>query len=207
MSVFSPHPGDGNWFLLIKITVGVAAFIAGPFLVKPTINSFNQARQSNNWPQTEAEITHSEIVRGDRRGKTSWDPKISYRYTVDGRTHTSTRVAWRGFESPIYSHAEEVVNKYPVGSRHQAFYSPEDHSLAVLEKGTNWLVTLALFAPLFFLVFGGMVAYENFVFLRDRLDKPKKKKKKRAKSKVKSQSNSSESAMRRRRRRIRGDQN
>ncbi len=198
MSVFSPHRGDANWFLLAKSAGGICLIIVAPFLVMPTIRSFNQARQSASWPQTDAEITKSEVVKKDVRGKPSWDPEISYRYTVDGKDFTSSDVSWRSFNTPIYSHAEEVANKYSVGSVHKAFYSPDDPSKSVLESGTNWMVTLNLFFPLFFLVLGGYTFYDNFTFYRDRVQKPKKKKRK--KSKAKSGSGAPTTRRRKRRR-------
>lgn len=196
MSVFFPNEGDPKWFLLAKVAMGIALIIGAPFLVMPTIKKFNQARQSSSWPQTEAKITKSEVVRESRRGKPSWNPKISYHFTVEGREYTSSQVSWRGFATPIPAHAEEVAEKYPVGSVHKVFYSPDDPSQCVLESGTNWLVTLALFVPLFFVVFGGMLVYENFTYFRAQLNtRPKKSKK------VKKKSRSPDPSKRRRRRR------
>ncbi|QDV19004.1 hypothetical protein Pan153_36650 [Gimesia panareensis] len=204
MKALAPHEADPNWFLLAKLLFGVALVIGAPFLVKPTISKYNEARQSANWPQTEAEITQSEVKTGQNRAKPAWTPVVSYRYSVDGKNYTSSDIAFRSFETPIPSHAEEVVEKYPVGSKHPVFYSPEDHSKAVLEKGTNWLVILALFFPLLFLAWGGYITYDNFIFLRARLSQPKnKKKKKRTQT---SNTSSPNSALKRRRRRIRKNQ-
>jgi len=201
MNVFSPHEGDSNWFLLAKSAVGISFVVIAPFLVMPTIRSFNQARQSASWPQTDAEITKSEVVKDDVRGKPSWDPKISYRYTVNGKDFTSSNVSWRSFNTPIYSHAEEVANKYPVGSVHKTFYSPDDPSRSVLESGTNWMVTLNLFFPLLFVLMGGYTFYDNFTFYRNRKQKPKKKKRNQSKAKT----GNDPPARRRKRRRYTGD--
>lgn len=201
MSVFSPHEGDSNWFLLAKSAVGISFVVIAPFLVMPTIRSFNQARQSASWPQTDAEITKSEVVKDDVRGKPSWDPKISYRYTVNGKDFTSSNVSWRSFNTPIYSHAEEVANKYPVGSMHKTFYSPDDPSRSVLESGTNWMVTLNLFFPLLFVLMGGYTFYDNFTFYRNRKQKPKKKKRNQSKAKT----GNDPPSTRRKRRRYTGD--
>ncbi|WP_298861148.1 DUF3592 domain-containing protein [uncultured Gimesia sp.] len=201
MMGLSPHKGDPNWFLLAKSAVGISFIVIAPFLVMPTIRSFNQARQSASWPQTDAEITKSEVVKKDVRGKPSWNPNISYRYTVDGKDFTSSEVSWRSFNTPIYSHAEEVATKYPVGSVHKAFYSPDDPSKSVLESGTNWMVTLNLFFPLFFVLLGGYMVHDNFTFYRDRMQKPKKKKRK----KLKAKTGSDPPTKRRKRKRYKGD--
>lgn len=205
MKVLAPHEGDPIWLLLGKALVGVALVAGAPFLVKPAFKNFNQARASASWPQTEAEITHSEITQERRGKKTSWKPLVSFSYTVDGKPYTSSKIAFRGFGTPIYSHAEEMVIKYPVGSKHQAYYSPEDHSIAVLETGSNWLVTLALFVPVLFLLMGGYVAYENFAYLYSQFDQPKKKKQKKKRAQT-STTSSPNSALKRRRRRIRKNQ-
>lgn len=205
MRFLSPHPGDPNWFLLAKALIGAAMVIGAPFLIKPTFKKISEARQSANWPQTEAEITRSEVKTGQNRGRPSWDPIVSYRYSVDGKNYTSSDIAFRGYSTPIPSHAEEVVNKYPVGSKHPVYYSPEDHSKAVLEKGSNWLVNLSPLIPLVLLIAGGYSVYDNYTFLRSRLSQPKKKKKKKRAST--STTSSPDSALQRRRRRIRKNQN
>ncbi|MEQ8853070.1 DUF3592 domain-containing protein [Gimesia sp.] len=205
MRALAPHPGDPNWFLLAKALIGAAMVIGAPFLIKPTFKKISEARQSANWPQTEAEITQSEVKTGQNRRRPAWTPIVSYRYSVDGKNYTSSDIAFRSFETPIPSHAEEVVDKYPVGSKHPVFYSPEDHSKAVLEKGSNWLVNLSPLIPLLLLIGGGYIAYDNSIFLRSRLSKPKKKKKK--KRAPTSTSSSPDSALQRRRRRIRKNQN
>jgi len=201
MSVFSPHEGDPSWFLLAKSAGGICLIVIAPFIVMPTIRSFNQARQSASWPQTDAEITKSEVVREDEKGKPAWDPKISYRYTVDGKNFTSSKVSWRSFSTSIYIHAEEVATKYPVGSVHKAFYSPDDPSKSILESGTNWMVNLGLFAPLFFVVLGGYMVHDNFSFYRNRIQKPKKKKR----NKLKAKTGSDPPGRRRKRKRYKGD--
>ena len=201
MSIFSPNEGDPSWFLLAKVAGGICLIVVAPFLVMPTIRSFNQARQSASWPQTDAEITRSEVVRKDVQGKPSWDPEVSYRYAVEGKDFTSTNVSWRSFNTPIYFHAEEVANKYSVGSVHKAFYSPDDPSKSVLESGTNWMVTLNLLFPLFFDLFGGFLVHDNFTYFRNRMQNPKKKKKRKTKAKT----DSAPATRRRKRRRYTGD--
>ncbi|WP_417388079.1 DUF3592 domain-containing protein [Gimesia sp.] len=201
MSLFSPHEGDPDWFLLGKTAVGISFVVIAPFLIMPTYRSFNQARQSASWPQTDAEITKSEVVKEDVRGKPSWDPKISYRYTVDGKDYNSSNVSWRSFNTPIYSHAVEVANKYPVGSVHKTFYSPDDPSRSVLESGTNWMVTLGLFAPLLFVLMGGFIVRDHYTFYRDRKQKTKKKKRKQ----LKASAGNDPPTRRRKRRRHTGD--
>ncbi|MCA9007434.1 MAG: hypothetical protein KDA70_19335, partial [Planctomycetaceae bacterium] len=92
-------------------------------------------------------------------------------------------------------------NKYPVGSVHKTFYSPDDPSRSVLESGTNWMVTLGLFAPLLFALMGGFIVRDHYTFYRDRKQKTKKKKRKQ----LKASAGNDPPTRRRKRRRYTGD--
>ena len=60
-----------------------------------------------------------------------------YRIVVADSRYSSDNVSF-GQYSGNRSHAEEIVAKYPVGSRVTVYYDPEDVATAVLEPGVTW---------------------------------------------------------------------
>lgn len=118
-------------FLLIFLAVGIGLSIWG-------WNVLQNARVSESWPTTSGEILSSSVRVDNDDDGTSYFGDVIFRYAVADLPYTSGTVSFGQYGSSNRSHAEEIVGKYPVGSRVTVYYDPEDVKTAVLEPGVTW---------------------------------------------------------------------
>lgn len=122
---------------IILAIVGAALLI---FWGIPTVqNSF----RSRNWPTVAGEIVVSKVTERESSssdGSTSfvYHAEIAYSYNAEGVKYSSGKVAFGDYDSSSISHAQNIVNKYPVGKQVTVYYDPASPSTAVLEPGANW---------------------------------------------------------------------
>lgn len=134
------------------ILVGLMALVAGSYDAYRT----HQARQ---WPTAPAVIRSSAAERvfvGSRRGRHTWYPRVTYTYTVEGRTLLGRRISVsegslfaklgitdRGYD---YENATAVVNRYPSGAQVSVHYNPAHPEESVLETASLSAATTLLVA-------------------------------------------------------------
>jgi hypothetical protein len=115
-----------------------------------------KARASLDWPAAPAEIVSAEIETSAHHTKngssTSYAPRITYRYTVDGRTYDGSRAAF-AYEASQAA-AAEFVRRFPPGSHVDAYYDPRDPSEAVLVRGGQGIIWGFIGAGLAFATLG-----------------------------------------------------
>lgn len=117
-------------FLLVFVGVGIGLSLWGWSVLQ-------KARVSESWPQAQGEIVSSEVRRSDDENGSSYSGDVTFEYVVADSRYSSDNVSF-GQYSGNRSHAEEIVAKYPVGSRVTVYYDPEDVATAVLEPGVTW---------------------------------------------------------------------
>ena len=145
----------GGVFTTIGIVVGLV-------FGKPILD---QAKASEQWPQTPGGVLESELVESRDDGSTTYGAHVVYRYNLDGGEFESDRI-WFGGDYSTSNRSEmfEVVKKYPVGQAVTVFYSPDKPSEAVLMPGA-YTSSYVLFAiGMVFLVIGSLLLL-GFVFL------------------------------------------
>jgi Protein of unknown function (DUF3592) len=74
------------------------------------------------------------------------DPKITFRYTVDGQTYERTGFTTFGSTLTATFSPAKVRDKYEVGTKQICFYDPFNPSRAVLEFGVSPYYAFAFFA-------------------------------------------------------------
>lgn len=95
----------------------------------------------------DAVVTYS----GTWEGEESTHLELEYRYTVDGKTYTSTNVCPGIGDGDCYGPPEEVAARYEEGESVTAYVDPDDPSRAFLiEKGTPYPLYLMTGAGAFF---------------------------------------------------------
>lgn len=115
----------------------LAVMGAGGWSFVRQLADLGMACASRRWPSTPGRIVRSEVVHaGYAMGETEQVqvPSIEYSYTVSGRE-------WRGhtvcFEPRLYTtfriRADEVQQRYGVGTEVAVFYDPTDPGRACLE--------------------------------------------------------------------------
>lgn len=158
-------------FIQVKSAKGLAIltlgmFAAGIFLMAWGGNELKKAYESRSWPGTPGTITSAYIQTShhrssEGRSSTSYAPKVSYRYTVEGKTHMCDRIAFGGASGGMESWAKAVVDEYPSGKQVTVHYNPQDPSVAVLKTGFSWGALLLVLAGVVF--FGvGVLCYKGY---------------------------------------------
>jgi hypothetical protein len=128
---------------------------------------------ARDFPTAQGTVTASALTPVTRKGRRTEYADISYRYTVDGREHTGTRIR-HGTERGDRL-AREFVAGHRVGSVVKVYYDPMDPADALLLPG---IYGTDLFMPLFLLPFNavmlglavGAVAVLRGAFRAPRLD-------------------------------------
>lgn len=112
--------------------------------------SYQQIRESvetGSWPSANGTVIQSGIRKDFDKGRSVYYPEVKYRYTVDNREYSGSRVAVFEYGSGILADSEAVAGRYPAGSEVKVSYNPEDPSSAVLEPGVQismwWLLPIA----------------------------------------------------------------
>lgn len=155
--------------LVLIVFFCVAAFhcISGCSRLDSDISAVKNMAESVDWPRTDAVITGSSVVEA-RSGKSrmTYTPKIAYTYSVNGRSHEGTRLAYDGafYGLTADRHAiAAVAEHFPVGSHHTARYSPKNEGDAVIVPGVPKHVILpaisSIFLAVMFIPFGCAVAF------------------------------------------------
>lgn len=130
--------------------LGLLRFWSGAFILMGLVTllycwrALVRARDSENWPCVEGQITRSEVEAREERTTDSisghpdyityYYPRIEYEYVWAGVTYQSNKIL---FVNVNYSHtdAEATVARYPVSSLVKVYVCPDNPRLAVLEPG------------------------------------------------------------------------
>lgn len=162
-------PPDFGWFVrhraffarfFARAFVVVSALLVGAFVVRAALDLWAAA----TYRPVEAEILATDVrdasvsttrqrdpMSGSSQSRSTttvvtYDPKITFRYTVDGRTYERTGfTTWGSTLSSTFS-PETIRDKYEAGTKQTCFYDPINPSRAVLEFGVSPYYAFAFFA-------------------------------------------------------------
>jgi hypothetical protein len=136
---------------LTLIIGAIALFLGGRNLWR--------AAASPAWPSVRGVIEESKVesrastTSEEGANPTTYQARIRFRYTVNGRTFTGTRVAYGDHGSSDISQAQAVVNQYKRGMTVTVFYLEGSPGICVLESGVQpqtW--SIFLFGVVFLVV-------------------------------------------------------
>lgn len=150
MSIIFP-----SLFSLVFVLIGVAILSYARKLDA-------KAKESLSWPSTDGEISHSAVLyQTDTNPSTGNSPTykadVAYRYKVNGRDYSSSRISLADLASTTRS-AQNTVDRYPDNSSVQVYYNPANPAEAVLEPGETSGLT-------FLYAVGGLFAVAGVLFL------------------------------------------
>lgn len=117
-----------------------------------------QSGPIDNYEPVEATVISSDI---DSTTEGGTQPDITYEYTVDGRTYTSSNV-FPGPGDHSGGSAHRIVDEHPEGKQVTAYYNPEDPSEAFLIEDRSVLI------PAMMIGIGGLVAVVAGWTIRER---------------------------------------
>ena len=134
----------GRIFPLPFLLVGLGVMGMG-------VRDLRRASASESWPEAAGVVKESAVEwRSGSKGGGSYHARIRYEYVAAGVLRSGDRVGYGDFGTSGSSHAQEVVNRYPVGKSVRVRLMPEDPSVCVLEPGAHGA---AYFLPVFGFVF------------------------------------------------------
>jgi len=145
-----PKQGDG----CVPAMVYAVLFVAGmTVLYAFFLDPFRNAIEAYGWTPTPCTIYASKIEpvtdkekKNDKGGATivGFRPEIKYSYRTAGKVHRSERVWFIRPGAETQTDAKKLVDKYPVGSQQQCYVNPSDEDFAVLERGFQPQLLIAL---------------------------------------------------------------
>lgn len=109
--------------------------------------NLSTAMKSNRWPMVEGTITSSRVVRKvehytdsdhHRRTRIVYRPQVRYRYAVDARTFSGSRITMADYSSSSRHRARKICARYPAGGICRVFYDPDKPGEAVLKAGITF---------------------------------------------------------------------
>lgn len=133
-----------------KIVIGVAAIVVtlisaamgiGIYLMGPSLELINNARQSEQWPQTNAQIASARVafLEGPvAQGNSLWIPEVSYTYQIDGNSYQGSQIRFAHLDfrrRGARQRAQEVINPYANFPTVVVHYKPDQPEVSVLEPG------------------------------------------------------------------------
>jgi len=144
--------GVGGRVLLALFGVAPVA-VAAVFGGLPTLNELEKRDQVRTAASTEATVlsTNASRVGGDSRDESDsfdYDVRVTYEYTVDGTTYTSSAVEPPGSAGAgavrvdTMEEAGALADEYGTNETVTAYYLPEEPSTSFLRKETVELVAL-----------------------------------------------------------------
>ncbi|GLQ48449.1 hypothetical protein GCM10007862_35000 [Dyella lipolytica] len=148
MSIIFP-----SLFSLVFVFIGVA-------ILGYARKMDSKAKESLAWPSTDGEISHSAVLYQTNTSTDSaqtYKADIAYRYKVNGKSYSSSRISLLDLSSSTRS-AQNTVDRYPDNSSVQVYYNPANPAEAVLKPGESSGLT-------FLYLFGGLFAVAGLLFL------------------------------------------
>jgi len=142
--------GGSFLFILIFFAVGIGLSIWGGIVIR-------NASVSEGWPQTQGEIVSSYVDSSADSDGTTYSADIKFMYVVNDRWLTGDVVNFGEYGSSNMRHADEIVNRYPIGKIVSVYYNPEQPETAVLEPGLTWSSYFILFMGIIFLIVPGII--------------------------------------------------
>jgi hypothetical protein len=125
--------------------------LAGGAVLAFGVRNLVRAENSTGWPTAEGIVVESRVASSSgSKGGTTYRAAVRYEYTVSGVKHSGDDIGFGDYGSSNSDHAQQGVNRHPVGQRTKVHYMPEDPSVAVLEPGIQGQ---AWFMPAFGAVF------------------------------------------------------
>ena len=131
-------------FFSVALLAGVA------WLVASLIN-YRDARDSEQWPEHEAEVLHSRVEKGRR---SHYSPVVRYRYAHLGVSHEGTRLWFSSFSLTSRERVEQFLAPLSRGARITVRVNPRDPRCSVVVPGVNRAVKRDVFIGAYLILIG-----------------------------------------------------
>ena len=155
MSVEKAKPKKkGDALILFVVLLAFGLILGGVGLYR-----YNLGRKSASWPVAKGSMTASRpqpVTTENNRNE--YRLSVSYKYAVNGKTYTGTRITASDIYEKTRKAAEEALSKYPVGGEVSVYYDPDDPAISLLETGIRENVYALMGASVLSFMFAAAVA-------------------------------------------------
>lgn len=139
----SPEQRRRNQWIVVARTLGAFGCAVALIVLPIWWLGYSHGQASLSWPVVSGNIISSE-VRSERAGRSlTYRPVVRYRFRVDGREYSNTRVFFGNNASAREAEAQERAARYPAGRVVEVRYQPGRPEESVLEPGPapdGWFV-------------------------------------------------------------------
>jgi hypothetical protein len=165
----SSGPIPTRWSrLLLGGFFSIFFFIGAAFSYFIFIRPVARIVAARSWNAVPCDIQSSRVASStDSDGGTTYRVDVTYRYAVDGATHTGDRYRFLRFSSSGYKGKAAIVDRLRPGTTTTCWVNPDDASDAVIERGFSPDMLFGLI-PLVFVLIGGGGMYAAIVGRRTR---------------------------------------
>jgi hypothetical protein len=112
-----------------------------------------------SWREASCVVLTSQVAESAGSRSTTYKVDILYSYSVDGRSYQSNRYRFGDFFSSGREGKEEIVARFPPGTRTACWVDPADPAKAVIDRGFSPVYFAGLFPLLFFAVGAGGITW------------------------------------------------
>jgi hypothetical protein len=141
---------------VVVLIIGAAAIVAG-------VTMLSAGSTARGWPTVTGQIVERSVgpatTTGASRPGRYFEPRVSYRYTVDGKPYTGHRIA---LTSNAYDEeqARRIADELP--ERVDVHYNPRDPGDALLQPSSTAIAIVALIAGALAALVGGSMLVASF---------------------------------------------
>jgi Protein of unknown function (DUF3592) len=140
----------GKLFFLLFISIFYAV---GFGMLWFGINSAKQSVEASNWPSVTGTITNLSLRENSDSDGTTYGVEVEYRYSVMGRTYTSSRLAFGYASSSGRQAHQDILNKLDHASSVNVRYNPQNPATSTLSFGIHRSVKFVLAFAITWLAF------------------------------------------------------
>jgi hypothetical protein len=94
-----------------------------------------KGRRSEKWPSAPGKVVSTEIKHWKDDDGDRFDPKLTYEYSVNGTTYTSSRIRPVHWICRRQEEAADMLRPYPLDRSVTVWFEPSDPTDALLEPG------------------------------------------------------------------------
>ncbi|MUP36452.1 DUF3592 domain-containing protein [Labilibaculum euxinus] len=143
------------------LVFAVAFIIGGWFFYKNISQTIvEEANASKLWPAVEGTVALADISTSISDGTKMYASNIVYKYIVEGKEYSGTRISTVDGSSNSASSAKKDIQKYAAGSSVTVYYDPELPDASLLEPGPNFFTYLITYGPLVFCLIGFLMLWQ-----------------------------------------------
>lgn len=119
---------------IIGLVCGIISFLGGIYMAFVRYSEARSAAASVNWPTAQGQML-SITMRKFGFPRPAFVPSAEYTFSANSREQKGKRIGYRVIASRDEKEIEQVIAKYPAGSKVKVTYNPDDPRDSSIESG------------------------------------------------------------------------